>query len=604
MRLAHRWTQPTLVGSLKPFRLARAGIWSSFPAVANRRRFWIVLWAAGAAGELAVLWPVFVGDGPMTWAWVFYLATGGSFVAAGLMAWQRRPANHVGVLMVATGSLFVMEQLAGQSGTSLVQTLGLLFSGYWMIPFVILLLVFPEGRWITGRLEQFVVVAVAAPLVMQPFWMVFLEQPGIANDLGLWPNARAADWIDKGQRGILMLAAVSLCLVVGWRWWIASRPLRRVLLPVLAGGATMLSLAAMLALDLINGARSQSLLTVTAGVLATVPIAFLGGLLRSRLARVGLGDLLVGLRDQPSPTELKNALAKSLGDSSLDLLFWLPDFRTYADLDGREAKPPEPHDGRAWTPIDADGVPIAALVHDRALVEEPELLAAVGAAASIALQRARLHAELAARLEEVRGSRARIVEAGQNERRRLERNLHDGAQQRLVALSLQLSLLEGRLAGDPEAQAGVDEARREIAASLAELRDLARGLHPAVVSDHGLDIALEQVLARASVPVTLSIDTGGRLPEGVEVAAFYVVSETLANVGKYARAASASVEVTRRDGRVVIEVTDDGCGGADAERGSGIRGLADRVEALDGRLQIWSPEGGGTRVLAEIPCES
>jgi signal transduction histidine kinase len=215
-----------------------------------------------------------------------------------------------------------------------------------------------------------------------------------------------------------------------------------------------------------------------------------------------------------------------------------------------------------------------------------------------------LHAELRARLEELKGSRARIVDAGQNERRRLERNLHDGAQQRLIALSLELSLLEERLESDPEARARLDQARREVATSLEELRDVARGIHPAVVSGHGLAVALEQLAARAPVPVRLSVALAGRLPERLEVTAFYLVSESLANVGKHANATSATVEVARTNGQVVVEVADDGIGGADTELGSGLRGLADRVEALEGQLRVWSPKGGGTRLRAEIPCAS
>jgi signal transduction histidine kinase len=244
------------------------------------------------------------------------------------------------------------------------------------------------------------------------------------------------------------------------------------------------------------------------------------------------------------------------------------------------------------------------LLHDPALAEEPELLEAVTAAAGIAIENGRLHAELKARLEELQGSRFRVIEAEQKERQRLERNLHDGAQQRLVALSLELSLLEDQLQDDSDASARLGFARREIAASLAELREVARGIHPAVVTGHGLDVALEQLVARAPVPIRLTLDVGERLPEQLEVAAYYLVSESLANLGKHAEASSATVEVTRSDDQLFVEIVDDGIGGADTERGSGLRGLADRVEALGGRLRVWSPTGGGTRVRAEIPCGS
>jgi signal transduction histidine kinase len=245
---------------------------------------------------------------------------------------------------------------------------------------------------------------------------------------------------------------------------------------------------------------------------------------------------------------------------------------------------------------------VAALVHDASLGDEPQLLDAVSAAAGIALENGRLHAELEARLEELKGSRGRVIEAGQRERRRLEHNLHDGAQQRLVAISLELNLLERRYAGDREGSARIGRAREQIATSLDELRAIARGLHPAVVSDHGLEVALESLAADAAVPVRLSVHLDERLPEPVEVAAYYLVSESLANIAKHAQATSARIAICREDGMALIEVADDGIGGADTESGSGLRGLADRVEALDGRLRVWTPRGGGTRVRAEIPC--
>jgi len=258
--------------------------------------------------------------------------------------------------------------------------------------------------------------------------------------------------------------------------------------------------------------------------------------------------------------------------------------------------------GRATTLIERKGEHVAALLHDPSLQDEPELLAAVTAAAGIAVENGRLQADLRARLEELRGSRARVIDAGQKERQRLERNLHDGAQQRLIALSLELSLLEQRLEGDPEATTRLDQARREIALSLEELRDVARGIHPAVLSGHGLQVALESIAARAAVPVRLTVELDKRLQERLEVVAYYVVSESLTNIAKHACATRATVDVGRKGGQMIVEVVDDGIGGADTERGSGLRGLADRVEALGGRLRVWTPRGGGTRVQAEIPC--
>jgi signal transduction histidine kinase len=333
-----------------------------------------------------------------------------------------------------------------------------------------------------------------------------------------------------------------------------------------------------------------------------IPLVILVGILRSRLARSSVGELLVELRADPAPAELRNALSRALRDPSLTLAYWLPQFGSWSDLHGRSVALPTEDDGRAVTLIDRDGAHVAALIHDPVLTDEPELLDAVAAAAEIALENARLHAELRARLDGHQGSRARILDAGRTERKRLERDLHDGAQQRLIALSLELSLFENAPTTDAETSARIAAARQEIAASLNELREVARGLHPAVVSGHGLEVALEQLVALAPVPIDLSVDVASRLPEPLEVAAYYLVSESLANVAKHARASSGSVEVTLRDARVVVEIVDDGVGGADTDGGSGLRGLADRVETLGGRLRVWSPAGGGTRVRAEIPC--
>jgi signal transduction histidine kinase len=206
--------------------------------------------------------------------------------------------------------------------------------------------------------------------------------------------------------------------------------------------------------------------------------------------------------------------------------------------------------------------------------------------------------------EELRASRARIVAAGDDARRKLERNLHDGAQQRLVALSVSLRLAESKLSQDPGAAASMlAAARGELMHALEELRELARGIHPAILTDRGLEPAIEALVARTPVPVEFEVSTG-TLPAAVEAASYYVVAEALTNVVKYAGASAARVRIARHDGQVVIEVSDDGAGGADPAYGSGLRGLSDRVEALDGTLSVASPEGGGTAVRAEIPLSA
>jgi signal transduction histidine kinase len=213
----------------------------------------------------------------------------------------------------------------------------------------------------------------------------------------------------------------------------------------------------------------------------------------------------------------------------------------------------------------------------------------------------RLNAELHVRLEQLAASRARIVTAGDVERRRLERNLHDGAQQRLVLLSLFLRTALARLESDPAAaRVALSEAKDELAFALDELRELARGLHPAVLSDRGLRVAVEALAGRMPVPVEADIPDE-RMPETVEAAAYYLIAEALTNVTKYAQATRVRVQVARSDASIVVEVSDDGVGGADPAAGSGLRGLTDRVETLGGSLEVASPAGAGTSLRAEIP---
>jgi signal transduction histidine kinase len=340
----------------------------------------------------------------------------------------------------------------------------------------------------------------------------------------------------------------------------------------------------------------------TFGVIGVTPVVFLIALLQASLKRASAAELLVELGVNPGPGELQEAVVRALKDPSAALAYWLPEFDSYADVNGRQLEL-EDRPGRARTPIARDGVPVASILHDAALLQEPRLLASVAAATGMTIQNAQLQVELRARLEELRGSRVRILRAEQGERRRLERDLHDGAQQRLIALSMELGELEDRLDGQTELRVRIEAAREEVTASLAELRDLARGIHPAAVSDHGLAVALESLATRAPIPVQLTGTTGARLPEQVELAAFFIVSEALANVAKHARATSATVELEKIPGLLVVQITDDGGGGASADAGTGLRGLADRVETLGGRLRVWSPPGQGTRVRAELPCE-
>ena len=480
-------------------------------------------------------------------------------------------------------------------------TLGQAFDLLPPVLFLHLFLAFPTGR-LSGPVERaFVVSAYAAAVVLQ---VVRLPFGGFGPNNLLEVTAHQDAALISLRVALLTMSAY--CLIGAATLLLRRRGTLRPLRPmfVLLLDAFVLGLVMIAALFVsasFDGPAVQEIRWATFATLGAAPLVFLAALLNVRLAQSAVGDLMLELRAEPAPAVLRESLARALRDPSLELAYWLPDFGVYVDLDGKPVELPDLK-GRSTTLIDRHGDHVAALIHDPALDDEPELLEGAEAAAGIALENARLDAVLRARLEELRGSRARIVEAAQTERQLLERNLHDGAQQRLIALSLELSILKGRVDGDSHVKEGIDRARREIAASLAELREIARGLHPAVVSGHGLAVALEQLAARAPVPVELKVDVQGRLPEPLEVAAYYVVAESLANVAKHAQADVASVDVLTKQGELVVEIVDDGIGGADSERGSGIRGLADRVEALNGRLRVWTPHGGGTRVRAEIPC--
>jgi signal transduction histidine kinase len=574
-----------------------------FAAPERRLGFWLALWALVIAAEFGALVPViFPGEEQVEAVQVVYRLIGGSFAACGLIAWRRRPDSRSGQLMAAAGVGFFGSALIGQIHASVAQTASLVLQELWAPFFVALLLTFLTGGRLQSRVDWLLVGAfVLALWVLQIVWLLFYEQEG--NLLAIFPNADIADAVDKGQRSLAGLACVALAVVVAARWKAAPRPRRRALLPSVAGSVALLLFAALLTNDLVTGSRSQTVLWLAITSLVSVPLAFLFGLLRSRLARGGLADLFRELNTMRGPA-LQAALAKTLGDPALVVAYQLPGSLGYADADGRPVLvPPVAHD-RATAAIERDGQQVAALVYDASLDDDPELIEAVCAAAGIALENENLHAEARTRLAEVQASRERIVAAGDAERRRLERNLHDGAQQRLVSIALQLSLLKGRIQSDPAtAEKLVVTAGDELALSLAELRELARGIHPAVL-EHGLAAALDSLASRATVPTKVLYETTEPFPPPVELAAYFVASEALANVAKYAHATTVSMRVWRTGQTASIEIADDGCGGADDATGSGLRGLADRVEALEGTLRVSSPAGAGTVVTAEMPCGS
>jgi signal transduction histidine kinase len=337
------------------------------------------------------------------------------------------------------------------------------------------------------------------------------------------------------------------------------------------------------------------LLLVLAAASAVVTIAVLGAL---RLAVRAYTRAVLGRRGEEGP--IRELLAERVGDRTLSIAYWLPDREVFVDELGRKVRLPDPGSGRAWTAVEHDGRRVAAIIHDAELDTTPELVNAAAAAAALALDNERLKADLRARVEELRISRARIVEAADAARRRLERDLHDGAQQQLVSLALDLRLLRARVK-DAELVPMVEELSEKLAVALAELRELARGIHPAILTDRGLGPAVQGLADRVPLPVEVDVELDDRPAPQSEAAAYFVTAEALTNVARYARAHEARVKIRRTGEGIEVVVSDDGVGGADIEGGTGLRGLQDRLAALDGRLAIHSPAGLGTTLRAVIP---
>ena len=536
-----------------------------------------------------------------------YLMTqfvGLSWLVAGHLAWSRRPDIRVGPLMVGVGLCqvaqagWVADSTLVWGLTWLLQILSIVLGGH-------LLLAFPSGRVapgvdriVVGALYLQLLLAATATLVRT--WPPGQgECPGCGALVDVPRRIEALLWrLDR----VVLLALVLLVLVrVIAHWRTGTPPTRRAVAPVLVSAAVVLALVFLNnAWEQASGAYSDLLRVIGPGSAALIPVAFLVGLLRVRIHHAVVGDLVVALSSAPTPAQMRDALARALEDPSLELAFWLPQERRHVDPDGRPFELPD-HPGRAVTPLEQDGRRLGALVHDPALRDDRPLIEAAVAAAGLALENARLQADLRAQLREVRASRTRIVAAGDAERRRIERNLHDGAQQRLLGIRLGLQLARGRT-GEAELAALLDEVDAEAEGALEELRALARGVHPAVLTEAGLAPALQALVRRCPVAVEITAVPDGRLPEPVETAAYFITSEALANTVKHAGASHARVAVRRSNGHAVIEVADDGCGGARLDAGSGLRGLRDRVEALDGTLELDSDAGAGTRLRAEIPC--
>jgi signal transduction histidine kinase len=540
------------------------------------------------------------------------IAVAWAFLAAGIVAWARRPASRMGLLMVVV-AFWLLERKLQYSHESVQFTLGFLFGELgFTAAFAHAVLAYPTGRlrtrfervFIAGGYVIVIAFSFAQLLFLDPaqkcVWSKAYCAEGsptnlllVHADTDVFESIRAV--YRFGVYGVLALVFITL---IARRVQAASPAGRRLLFPMMLGALVEGTYGIWQAVHVLTSGGSDDLLYWwQIGGQFAVAIALLVGLLAAELARGTVADLVVELSHVP-PGEVRNALARTLHDDSLQVAYWLPMRRVYVDEAGRPVD--LPGDGRAVTKLDD----IAAIVHDPEL--DPELVEAAGAAARLALHNARLQADVSAQLAKVQESRRRIVAAGDEERRKIERDLHDGAQQRLVALALELRIAQRQVGDDnPELEGVLGRAVAELQVAVEELRELARGVHPAVLTEEGLAGALESLAARTPLPVKIDAAPEERLPSEIEAAAYFVVCEAIANAVKHAHASQIRVSAQRGNGTLVIEVEDDGVGGAHENgTGSGLRGLVDRVEAHGGTLRIESESGEGTKVVGELPCAS
>lgn len=536
------------------------------------RRFGLLLWPAGVALGLAAERVQFGWNDPRHW--IPDLAVGWVLIGCGLIAAAARQESRVGPLMAAAGFSWFFGNFTGVDAGAVA----------WMAahtlyfhrgPLVHLVLTYPTGRQSSWLVRVAVAVGYAAAIVT-PVW--------------------------RSEIGTIILAALLVVVSAGIYLRTVGRSRRARLLALLATTGFSVVLGGYAAARLAVPAAAVSGVSILAYQVTLCAIAggLLAGLLSAPWERSAVTDLVVELGEARSGS-LRDALARALGDSTLEVGYRLPDGDTFVDPEGRPVAIPDPGSERSVTMVDRDGEPVAVLIHDPAVLDDPGLLEAVSSATQLAASNARLQAEVRARVDELRASRRRILEAGDEERRRLERRLHEGAEQRLTRLGETVGQARGQANGiSPATLEKIELAQGQLDGTLEELRELARGLHPRTLAELGLDRALASLAERSPVPVELTV-RGAGLPPGVEAAVYFLCSEGLANIAKYASATCAVISVKIDHNALWVKITDDGVGGADLSGGTGILGLADRVEALGGSFRVESPPGHGTRLVAEIP---
>jgi signal transduction histidine kinase len=534
-------------------------------------------------------------------------AVGGlAFVGAGIVALDQRPGNAIGPLMIVFGTITYTANWSNL-GLPVFPTLVLITNSIAAAFLVHIILAYPSGR-VTRRFDRAVLGIVYATIggALAVAVLTFpRRQPGCdcAWTPLFFPNARAFDTATSIGDHLAFPLVPLLLVAVVLRYRHASAAEKKTLTPLWVATAVLgvTYVASAVGSPEPTDGFSYLMFELRGLLHLTVPMIFLWGILSTRLARGAVSDLVVGLETPLAAGGLRAAMARALHDPTLDIAYAIEGENRWVDAEGRDVPDPAPAERRAMTLIAHHDQCLAALMHDPALDED--LVRACTVAAGMAIANERLGAEVRAQLAEVRASRQRIVEAGDRERRRVERNLHDGAQQRLVTISLALAMIREHPSLDPVVATDLERAAAELTCAIVELRELARGIHPVILAEDGLTAAVESLADRSPVPVTVTSSLQDRLSDGVEATAYYVVSEALTNMAKYSQASTALVDLSRSNGLLRVQVSDDGIGGATLSGGSGLSGLQDRVLAVGGWLEVHSPHGAGTQVVAEVPAD-
>ncbi|MDP9300574.1 MAG: hypothetical protein M3P43_06730 [Actinomycetota bacterium] len=501
---------------------------------------------------------------------------GWALIACGLVGWSRRPQSNVGPLIALSGFTWFLGTLAG-SDVQVVAAIGTALLTLHRGPLFHAIIGYPSGR-AERRLAVFAVLvgyayAAIVPLARNDVGTIVVVTLALATTVQGYAAAAGPDHQAR-------VAAILTTVIVA--------------IPLVGGSVERMRGA--------GPSAERAVLWGYDAALVLAAVVLLVDLLRGRWIQAAVTRLVVELGEGTDNDTLQARLARALGDRSLTIAYWLPETNAYVDERGDPIAIPDGGSGKAITVIEQQGERIAALVHDASVLDDPGLVDAVASAAKIALSNVRLRTEVRRRVTEVDASRRRILEAGDAQRDRLQQELREGVGEGLdgVRELLDAAVRAARSTPGRPGTMALEEAERELRATQVEVHALAAGIRPALLSERGLGPALLSLAERAPIPVEV-VASSQRLPLIVETAVYFVCSEALTNVAKYARASRVDV-IVRADGdSVEVLIADDGVGGADPAAGSGLRGVVDRIEALGGTLLVDSPARQGTRIRAEIP---